>query len=837
MINQMPNNKEALRAKKNEPSETIGFEVLGPLVHRWMLALDQYVGYFNNHNTTFLYCTRAGLRIQELYRVYLEGLGRSIQDNHQILWASRIAVCKGTFVRQRDRSSAVIAKEYWNDPLRELTRGVLRNCPEVMDRLSLKGRDLDAHGFNFSGWIQSTNEAALALRDYLERSGVAFDRMMSELTQGRTRVVMIDSGWQGTMQSLLTHAYSELEFFGLYIGRILSDSHDESIADRVIGLLFQEETYQPERPETAIILHRHLFESLLEPNAGSVEEIIGGPAARTAERQIQAIIDDRPSQDQDSLYLSVLDYLRSNAGLKPAAIAARHQAAVGELGRMLARPSRAEALALAGKDRSADFGKDLKVPVLLPCDINDSNSDVRIQKSLWPQGQIALEFDGGMAQSFQDRVTGLSDNASYFDPISVTANPEIKREPTVAIITRTKNRPLLLKRAEQSVARQSWKNFVWIIVNDGGDADAVRQVINASNIDPRRIQLVSNERSLGMEAASNLGIRSIDSDYILIHDDDDCIHPEFLERTIGFLEGSSGSRYGGVITHAEYVSEEIRGNKVIEHSRTPYVNWVRNIQISELLAENIFAPISFLYRRSIYDVVGGYNESLPVLGDWFFNLEFILKADIKVIPEVLSYYHHRDRGDSSRLGVYANSVIGGQSKHEEFAAIARNEFLRRHGSANPIATAAIFGYFTADLRRRLDQISLFSEMAAKKSDNINSPALDNPSKSVHSYDWLEVDRLWVLLQSAQLNSSNRSWWANKGKVPRLNLATSIDDACKWLIDQGIDIAAHPSFDELAYLRANPDVQEAVQSGAVSSGYAHYLMNGRFEARLQVQRKR
>lgn len=831
----MPRTKKSSDLGSSLPA-TIGFDIIGPVVHRWMLALDQYIGYFDDENTVFLYCTRAGLRIQELYRVYLEGLGRRIQGNHQILWASRIAVCKGTFSRQRDRSSTVIAREYWNNPLRELTLGVLCNCPEILERLSLDGRDLDAHGFNFPGWIQSNNEAAVALRDYLERSSVAFDLMMSELTQSRSRVVLIDSGWQGTMQSLLTHAYPEREFFGLYLGRILGGSHDESISDRVIGLLFQAEKYRPDNPETAITLHRHLFESMLEPNTGSVEEIIGGPASHTADRQIQQLLEDTPSQDKDVLYLSALEYLRSNTGLMPAAIVSRHQAAIGELGRMLARPTGAEALALAGKDRSADFGRTLKVPVLLPVD-GKLDPDDRVQKSLWPQGQVALEFDGGMARSLQDRITGLSDNASYFDPAPATADQENKYQPLVAVITRTKNRPLLLKRAEQSIARQTWSNFIWVIVNDGGDADAVRQVIEASNIDPRRIQLVSNEHSLGMEAASNLGIRSVDSEYILVHDDDDTLHPEFLERTIKFLESSPGSRYGGVITHAEYVSEEIRGNKVIEHSRTPYVDWVRNIQISELLAENIFAPISFLYRRSIYDSVGGYNENLPVLGDWFFNLEFVLKADIKVIPEILSYYHHRDRGDSSRLGVYANSVIGGQSKHEEFAAIARNEFLRRHGSNNPIAASAVLGYFAADLRGRLNRVSQISEMAAQRANTVNIPAADKQTKTSTSYDWTEVDRLWLLLQATQLHSSGRGWWASKGKPPSLDLTMSLEDVCKWLCEQGVAIAAHPSFDELSYLRENPDVREAVQSGEVSSGYAHYLMNGRFEARSPIRRRR
>ena len=40
---------------------------------------------------------------------------------------------------------------------------------------------------------------------------------------------------------------------------------------------------------------------------------------------------------------------------------------------------------------------------------------------------------------------------------------------TVGIITRTKDRPVLLKRALESVVNQSYEDWHLVIVNDGGD--------------------------------------------------------------------------------------------------------------------------------------------------------------------------------------------------------------------------------------------------------------------------------------------------------------------------------------------------------------------------------
>ena len=54
---------------------------------------------------------------------------------------------------------------------------------------------------------------------------------------------------------------------------------------------------------------------------------------------------------------------------------------------------------------------------------------------------------------------------------------------------------------------------------------------------------------------------------------------------------------------------------------SPYNHWLQNVYLSDLAVENRFPPISFLFRRSVYDKIGGFDEELPVLGDWDFNLK------------------------------------------------------------------------------------------------------------------------------------------------------------------------------------------------------------------------
>ena len=245
----------------------------------------------------------------------------------------------------------------------------------------------------------------------------------------------------------------------------------------------------------------------------------------------------------------------------------------------------------------------------------------------------------------------------------------------VSIITRTKNRNVLLQRAIQSVLGQTFQDWVMVIVNDGGDKEGVVQLVNQYENEFReRIMIIHNDVSLGMEAASNVGIKNSHSEYVVIHDDDDSWHPMYLEKCVVFLENSQFKSIVGVITHSVRIVEKIENDKIIIEYQEPFNTWLNSITIYRMAAGNVFPPISFLYNRRVLDEIGYYREDLPVLGDWEFNLRFIQKYDIYVIPEELAYYHHRL---SITSGEYSNSVIGGHNKHLFYDTFLRNELLRK----------------------------------------------------------------------------------------------------------------------------------------------------------------
>jgi glycosyltransferase involved in cell wall biosynthesis len=263
------------------------------------------------------------------------------------------------------------------------------------------------------------------------------------------------------------------------------------------------------------------------------------------------------------------------------------------------------------------------------------------------------------------------------------------RRSEVAVITRTKNRPIMLERAIKSVCSQSFQDWILVIVNDGGAKNEVNQLVQKySTLLKERIEVIHNEASLGMEAASNIGIKSVNSEYILIHDDDDTIHESFLEKTVGFFKNSIGAKFSGVATKVKKVIEEIKSDEIIFKKQESWNSELQTITLAEMAISNKIVPISFLYKREVHEEVGYYNEELPVLGDWEFYLRFLRCFDIYVFQEELANYHHRLVTE----GIYSNTIIGQSDKHKLFDSLIRNNLLRKDFSSDKIGIGHIVNY-------------------------------------------------------------------------------------------------------------------------------------------------
>jgi len=796
-----------------------GRDLVGPVVCWFLESLDLHLR-FLGPEAAHLFVARAGVGIFALYKLYCRARERALPENCRVAWLSRIVLTKGTLLRDPCFAQRVISSEFADKTLGDVLSALLRGEPEWKERVGKLGASqASLPSSALSDFLRSRSRAGTALRDFAKHSENLLNRYLDERSGGATTLSLIDSGWHGTTHSLVARACPEKHLRSLLFARAFRPQLPAEPAD-IVGLIVEADCYDPKQPASSLLFHRHLIEHLFEPAVPSREVL--SPASGDGMDDDSLAAEESYLRDAPPILTGTIESIEQIGRRTVARVYRDHCAAIKRLQRILMEPTAAEARILDVGSRGADFGRQISVPCLLP-PVERHPGDhaaVRVTDSLWPQGQLALEYTPAEARMHQKAVNAEASRGSYFDSFigdqSLSQDSEEREGPVVAIITRTKDRNILLKRAAASVAAQTYREYVWVVVNDGGDPEGVEQVIETCAVERDKITVLNHPKSLGMEAASNAGIKSVNSELIVIHDDDDSWKPEFLERTIGFLCSARGLQYGGVVSHSTYISEEIRDGQVILHAQRPYNSWVQSIALPEMCSGNLFPPIAFVFWRREYDRVNGYDESLPVLGDWQFNLDFLAGSDIGVLPESLANYHHRDVGIA---GAYGNSVGAGRDLHREYNTLVRNRALRKHG------LLIGQGYILEALRH---------EIRTSGGGAPNSSTGGGPAAS---------DDLWLAF-CAPRNTRWRRLIARAKRYSRIGvrrlLGPSLRTArtpapCRQAFSGDVELSIvpiPPDFDESAYLHKNPDVLEAVSRGRFAHGYHHYLAAGRWEARTR-----
>ena len=259
----------------------------------------------------------------------------------------------------------------------------------------------------------------------------------------------------------------------------------------------------------------------------------------------------------------------------------------------------------------------------------------------------------------------------------------------VAVITRTKDRPVFLRRAIESVSAQSFDNYVHVIVNDGGDNTEVESVVASFAEDvQQRIKLFHRGEASGApDTIFNESIDRVNSDYVTIHDDDDTWHPEFLQSTVSLLE--SGAK--GVVARTDRVYETYKNNIIKRIKTQRYMPDMEAVSLYRQCIDNQLTPIAFIFSREAYQAVGKFDSSLPVAGDWEFGIRFLKSYDVEFCDPgfSLAYYHQRKNVRDNSFAVHS---------HRKTVTRIINKYLREDLASGNLG----IGYVMAKLKYEMD---------------------------------------------------------------------------------------------------------------------------------------
>lgn len=208
--------------------------------------------------------------------------------------------------------------------------------------------------------------------------------------------------------------------------------------------------------------------------------------------------------------------------------------------------------------------------------------------------------------------------------------PSGERSPRVSVVIPCYNYARYLPEAVGSVLAQTFTDFELLIVDDGStdDSRAVADALAAAH--PDRIRVIAQDRAGQPAIARNRGIAEARGEYVLCLDADDRIAPTMLERCVAVLDAEPGIAIAYTDRRDFDGVEQIVQAGEYDFGRLRFANHL---------------SYCALFRRAVWEAVGGYRTNVRGCEDWDFWVAAGARGFFgKRIPEPLFWYRRHDRG-------------------------------------------------------------------------------------------------------------------------------------------------------------------------------------------------
>lgn len=219
----------------------------------------------------------------------------------------------------------------------------------------------------------------------------------------------------------------------------------------------------------------------------------------------------------------------------------------------------------------------------------------------------------------------------------------------ISIVMPVWNRKKFVVETIRSVLAQTYKDFEFIIVDDGS-TDGIREIIEDFAKKDSRIKLIKQKHS-GPSDTFNTGFKASKGSAICVLGSDDLWFPNKLERQV-----EVSKKYPDYILHTKSIRIDTSGNKIgeadtIDTTPEGYRERALGDAFAWFIASSCFIP------KKIFDKVGLFTPTLYHDYQWMMRAVLLHNVKMKLIPEYLTM--NRTNPDSVTYG-----IVGGTNMIE-----------------------------------------------------------------------------------------------------------------------------------------------------------------------------
>ncbi|GIW68018.1 MAG: hypothetical protein KatS3mg096_886 [Candidatus Parcubacteria bacterium] len=233
----------------------------------------------------------------------------------------------------------------------------------------------------------------------------------------------------------------------------------------------------------------------------------------------------------------------------------------------------------------------------------------------------------------------------------------MKNKPLVSVIMPVYNGEKYLREAIESILNQTYKNFEFIIVDDGSTDNSVKIIKEYAKKD-KRIRFFRNKNNLGTFGNYNYYIKNYArGKYIAIQEQDDISLKERFQLELDFLESHFDIVLAG--GHINIIDSE---GKIVGKRLYP----VKYDEIKKvILLKSPFANPTIMIRKDVFIENGGYGD-YTTAGDYDLWMRLIIEKELKcenLDKIVVNYRIHENQQKSKKTKIQLYETIDIQKKY------------------------------------------------------------------------------------------------------------------------------------------------------------------------------
>lgn len=225
-----------------------------------------------------------------------------------------------------------------------------------------------------------------------------------------------------------------------------------------------------------------------------------------------------------------------------------------------------------------------------------------------------------------------------------------KKTPKVSVLMPAYNSEKYIAEAIESILNQTFKDFEFIIINDGSK-DNTAKIVKSFAKQDKRIKFIDNKKNQGVAKTRNQLLNLASGEYIAYQDSDDISLPQRLKVQVEFLD-----------KHSDIFAV---GSGMETFPKIEKVIYMESPKLLDFYVANMVPNAVVCFRKSDVDKYGlKYKDDYQTCEDYDFWVSAARVLKFYNLPEVLIKYR-----------VLENSLSHNNPNMDKFNKIIRNELI------------------------------------------------------------------------------------------------------------------------------------------------------------------